>query len=134
MFCGAPRLTGGFLFQMELSDDVVVDHTEFVSRLKKDMREAVQIADRKSRLDMQGSTIVQSRVRHLPFGDRMLVVNRGERGRRKVAAKWESTMYEAVAAVVHQHLLPSVNFLPIDDGQDSITVSVLRWFLKLTLQ
>ena len=119
---------------MELSDDVVVDHTEFVSRLKKDMREAVQIADRKSRLDMQGSTIVQSRVRHLPFGDRMLVVNRGERGRRKVAAKWESTMYEAVAAVVHQHLLPSVNFLPIDDGQDSITVSVLRWFLKLTLQ
>lgn len=54
IFGRVPHLPVDIMFQSVLSDDVVVDHTEFVSLLKKDMREAVQITQRQS--ERAGST------------------------------------------------------------------------------
>ena len=142
MFGRVPRLPVDVLFQTVVSDDVVVDHNEFVSRLKKDLREAVQIAQRHSQKEQtRHARLYNRKVKGSPLiiGDRVLVANRGERGRRKLADKWESTMYEIVAAnpdinvykikdvasdklkVVHRNLLLPVNFLPIGDGEDTHT-------------
>jgi len=72
-------------------------------------------------------------------GDRVLVANKGERGKRKLADKWEDGVYTVVGAnpnihvykiqdaeghtrVVHRNLLLEVNFLPfsgMDESQDT---------------
>lgn len=139
MFGRVPRLPVDILFQSVLSDEVVVDHSEFVSRLKKDLREAVQIAQRHSQKEQtRHARLYNRKVKGSPLaiGDRVLVANRGERGKRKVADKWESSPYKVVAVnpvinvykikdvnsdrvrVVHRNLLLPVDFLPLDDEQD----------------
>ncbi len=70
----------------------------------------------------------------LTVGDRVLLANRGERGKRKIADKWESKLYEVMSVrspinvyrirdtetgrekTVHRNLLLPVNFLYKDDG------------------
>ena len=67
---------------------------------------------------------------------------RCERGKRKVADKWDSALYEVVAVnpdihfykikdinsgklrVVHRNVLLRVNFLPIDNGQETHTSDI----------
>lgn len=71
----------------------------------------------------------------LTMGDRVLLANRGERGKRKIADKWESNLYEVMSVrspinvyrirdtetgrekIVHRNLLLPVNFL-YKDGVD----------------
>lgn len=139
MFGRVPRLPVDILFESVLSDQVAVDHNEFVSRLKKDLREAVQIAQRHSRKEQtRHAKLYNRKVKGSPLaiGDRVLIANRGERGKKKVADKWESSPYEVVAVnpdinvykikdihsdkvkVVHRNLLLPVDFLPLDDVQD----------------
>ena len=68
----------------------------------------------------------------IDVGDRVLLVNKKERGKRKVADRWESTVYTVMERnsathtyricdtvtgqekVVHHNLLMLVNFLPVD--------------------
>ncbi|KAL7851888.1 hypothetical protein SRHO_G00176730 [Serrasalmus rhombeus] len=67
---------------------------------------------------------------HLSVGDRVVVANKGERGKRKLADKWEDKLYTVVSVdpsihvykikdaagrirVVHRNLLMEVNFLPV---------------------
>lgn len=135
------------VFQHALPSGAVIDHHEFVSRLKRDLSEAAHIAQQNSRTEQacqaknynrraKGST--------LTVGDRVLLANRGERGKRKIANKWESTVYEVVSVkpginvycirdpvtsrekVVHRNLLLPVSFLPAggDDILDSSCPSV----------
>lgn len=70
------------------------------------------------------------------MGDRVLVANRSERGKRKVSDKWESTVYEVMSVkpdvnvyyikdpitaktkVVHRNLLLPVNFLTAAKDSD----------------
>ncbi|XP_047209004.1 uncharacterized protein LOC124860071 [Girardinichthys multiradiatus] len=113
------------MFQHALTNDAVVDYSDFVSHLKKDLHEAARILYNRK---VRGSPLV--------VGDRVLIANRGVPGKRKVADKWESTPYEVMSVkpdinvyrvkdiltgrerVVHRNLLLSVNFLPCDRGED----------------
>lgn len=133
MFGRIPRLPVDVLFQHTLPSDAVVSHREFVSNLKRDLSEAARIACENSRTEQARQAKNYNRKAKgspLTIGDRVLLANRGERGKRKIADKWESTVYEVKSVkpginvycisdpvtsrekVVHRNLLLPVNFLP----------------------
>ncbi|XDV15563.1 hypothetical protein PO909_015619 [Leuciscus waleckii] len=133
MFGRIPRLPVDVLFQHTLPSDAVVSHREFVSNLKRDLSEAARIAYENSRTEQARQAKNYNRKAKgspLTVGDRVLLANRGERGKRKIADKWESTVYEVKSVkpginvycisdpvtsrekVVHRNLLLPVNFLP----------------------
>lgn len=117
------------MFHHVLEDVNVVSCSEFVHHLKRDLTEAVQIYNRK--------------VRGLPLavGDRVLLANQGERGRRKVADRWDSTPFDVVSVrsginvyrirdgvtgrekVVHRNMLLPVDFLTFleQDGHQAVS-------------
>ncbi|XP_027880631.1 uncharacterized protein LOC114149183 [Xiphophorus couchianus] len=132
MFGRIPRLPIDVVFQHALSNGPVVDHHEFVSRLKHDLSVAARIAQQNSSSEQAHQAMYYNRKAKgspLDVGDRVLVANRGERGKRKIADKWESTVYEVVSVkpdinvycikdpvtsrtkVLHRNLLLPVNFL-----------------------
>ncbi|XP_047670019.1 uncharacterized protein LOC125141245 [Tachysurus fulvidraco] len=140
MFGRVPRLPIDVLFQNVLLNEDVVDYKDFVSKLKKDLREAAHIARMHTLKEQKRhGRLYNRKVKgcSLAVGDRVLVANRGEKGRRKVSDKWESSPYEVMAVypdinvyrireinsdkvrVVHRNLLLSVDFLPVDEHQES---------------
>lgn len=143
MFGRIPRLPVDVAFQHALSNGAVVDHREFVSRLKHDLSEAARIARQNSRTEQARQAKNYNRKAKgspLTVGDRVLLANRGEKGKRKIADKWESTVYEVASVkhginvyrirdpvtskekVVHRNLLLPVSFLPaggVDDLESS---------------
>lgn len=140
MFGRVPRLPIDVLFQNVLLNEDVVDYKDFVSKLKKDLREAAHIARMHTLKEQERhGRLYNRKVKGCPLavGDRVLVANRGEKGRRKVSDKWESSPYEVTAVypdinvyrireinsdkvrLVHRNLLLSVNFLPVDEHQES---------------
>ncbi|KAL1246716.1 hypothetical protein QQF64_034355 [Cirrhinus molitorella] len=72
-------------------------------------------------------------------GDYVLLANKGERGRRKLADKWDSTLHVVVSVdtrchtyrvrntrthqekVVHRNLLLRANFLPVEETEEQIS-------------
>lgn len=139
MFGRVPRLPIDVLFQNVLLNEDVVDYKDFVSTLRRDLREAARIAQMHTlkETDRHGR-LYNRKVKGCPLavGDRVLVANRGEKGKRKVADKWESSPYEVITVypninvyrireissdkvrVVHRNLLLPVNFLPVDEPQE----------------
>lgn len=134
-----PRLPIDVLFQNVLVNEDVVDYKDFVSKLRRDLREAAHIAQMHTLKEQERhGRLYNRKVKGSPLtvGDRVLVANRGEKGRRKVADKWESSPYVVMAVypdinvyriqeinsnkvrVVHRNFLLPVNFLPIDDPQE----------------
>ncbi len=137
MFGRVPRLPIDVMFQHVLRDETVVKYSDFVSRLKSDLGEAANIAQKHSSVKQaRHARIYNRKVKGLPLtvGDRVLLANRGERGKRKIADKWESNLYEVMSVrspinvyqirdtetgrekTVHRNLLLPVNFLYKDDG------------------
>lgn len=136
MFGRIPRLPIDVVFQHALSNGPVVDHHEFVARLKHDLSVAARIAQQNSSSEQAHQARYYNRKAKgspLDVGDRVLVANRGERGKRKIADKWESTVYEVVSVkpdinvycirdpvtsrtkILHRNLLLPVNFLTAAD-------------------
>lgn len=143
MFGRVPRLPVDVIFQYALPNEHVVSHLEFVSHLKRDLTEAAQIAQKHSRSGQaRQAKLYNRKVKGLPLavGDRVLLANRGERGKRKIADKWESTVYEVLSVkpginvykirdpqtarekVVHRNLLLDVSFLPLEKGNVACSV------------
>ncbi|RXN14312.1 interleukin-1 receptor accessory -like 1-A isoform X3 [Labeo rohita] len=94
-----PHLPIDVLFQNVLLNEDVVDYKDFVSMLRKDLREAAHIARMHTPKEQeQHGKIYNRKVKGCPLtvGVRVLVANRGEKGRRKVADKWESSPYEVM--------------------------------------
>ncbi|KAL3999269.1 calcium/calmodulin-dependent serine protein kinase [Sarotherodon galilaeus] len=133
IFGRIPRLPVDVVFQHVLPDGAVVDHSEFVAHLKRDLSEAARIARQNSRIaQAQQAKNYDRKAKGAPLsvGDRVLLANRGERGKRKIADKWESTVFEVASVkpdinvyhirdpvslrekVVHRNLLLPVSFLP----------------------
>ncbi|KAL2095370.1 hypothetical protein ACEWY4_010089 [Coilia grayii] len=140
MFGRVPRLPVDILFGNILTDPDVTNFGRYVTKLSEDLKEAMLIAqehvtkeqDRRARLynrTVKGPAI--------EIGDRVLVANKKERGKRKVADRWESIIYTVTELnpqthtykiqdtftgrerVVHRNLLMLVNFLPVQDRQHS---------------
>ncbi|XP_048019552.1 uncharacterized protein LOC125250815 [Megalobrama amblycephala] len=143
MFGRIPRLPIDIMFQHVLCDDRVVSHHEFVSALRRDLSTAAEIARKHSLKEQNRHAILYNRkVRGSPLavGDRVLLANRGEKGMRKVADKWDSVLYEVQSVrpeinvyrikdvqtgkerVVHRNLLLPVNFLSWDGDDEEQSV------------
>ncbi|KAI4885608.1 hypothetical protein NFI96_023817 [Prochilodus magdalenae] len=145
MFGRVPRLPVDVMFQHALRDSVVVGYDAYVETLMSYLQEASKIAQqhatKEQRKQAQG---YNRRVKgiHLNVGDRVLVANKGERGKKKLADRWEATVYTIVdrnpqthtyklqgengaTKVVHRNLLLDVSYLPVGfDSEESEMASV----------
>lgn len=131
MFGHMPRCD--VMFKQVLRDPVVVDYSSHAKTLLSQLREAAAIAQQHSAIKQQKQGQgYNKRVKgtHLNVGDCVLIANKGERGRRKLADKWEATVYMVISQnpqthtyvmqdengakkVVHRNLLLDISFLPV---------------------
>ena len=134
MFGQVPRLPVDLMFRNVLHDDTVCDDNTYVKTLVDDLRTAMLLAQENSAVEQKHQTDqYNKRTKGVPLtlGDQVLVANKGTRGKRKLADKWEPVVYTVVDAkpalhiyqirdrdgherVVHRNLLLQVNFLPLD--------------------
>lgn len=142
MFGRVPRLPVDIMFKQVLNNPGIVDYDSYAKSLLSCLKSAMEIAQKHSSTEQQHQARqYNKRVKgtYLSVGDRVLVANRGERGKRKLADKWEDGVYTVVGAnpnihvykiqnaegrtrVVHRNLLLEVNFLPLsrmDESQDT---------------
>nr|XP_061820192.1 uncharacterized protein LOC133608728 [Nerophis lumbriciformis] len=134
MFGRTPRLPVDMVLQSVLLDDQVVDYDDYVQCLRRDLVNAIRIAQTSATKQQERQTDLYNRkLRGAPVdvGDRVLLANKGERGRRKLADRWENHLYTVVEKqesthtfrlrncatdqerVVHRNLIMPVNFLPV---------------------
>lgn len=135
MFGRVPRLPVDVMFKQVLNDPAVADYDSYAKSLVSCLKSAMEIAQKHSAIEQRHQA--QQYNRHikgtyLSVGDRVLVANKGERGKRKLADKWEDGVYTVVGVnprvhvykvqdakghtrVVHRNLLLEVNFLPLPD-------------------
>uniref|UniRef100_A0A3P9LLK5 Gypsy retrotransposon integrase-like protein 1 n=1 Tax=Oryzias latipes TaxID=8090 RepID=A0A3P9LLK5_ORYLA len=137
MFGRVPRLPVDVMFGSVLHDQEVVDYDRYVESLRKNMKEAMAVAQSMAVKQLQRhSQLYDRKVRGAPVdvGDHVLLANKGERGKRKLADRWENTVYVVLekndqshtfkiqnptsgrSKVVHRNLLMPVNFLPLHDS------------------
>ncbi len=134
MFGRVPRLPVDLMFQSVLQDKSVCDYDQYVKSLS-DVQSAMSVAQKNSVQEQKHqSNQYNKRVKGLPLaiGDQVLVANKGCRGKRKLADRWEPVVYTVVASkpsihvyricdragnerTVHRNLLLQVNFLPLTD-------------------
>lgn len=145
MFGRVPRLPVDVIFGSVLDDSDVMDYDQYVQSLRKDLAEAMDIAQAVASKQLRRHTDLYNRkVRGAPVevGDRVLLANKGERGKKKLADRWENTVYVVVGKneechtfkiqnastgqekVVHRNLIMPVNFLPLPDAASSDEVDV----------
>uniref|UniRef100_A0A3B3SR39 Integrase catalytic domain-containing protein n=1 Tax=Paramormyrops kingsleyae TaxID=1676925 RepID=A0A3B3SR39_9TELE len=135
MFGRTPRLPVDIMFRNVERDDHHVDYDGYVKRMREDMKEALLAAQENVANSQRRQTDLYNRRTKgcdIEMGDQVLLANKGERGRRKLADKWESIPYIVVSKdpkchvyhirntssghvkVVHWNLLLQANFLPLE--------------------
>ena len=145
MFGRTPRLPVDLMFESVLLDDQVVDYDAYVRRLRQDLADAIRIAQISTTKQQERQKVLYNRkLKGAPVdvGDRVLLANKGERGRRKLADRWENHLYTVMerhensntfklrncdsdqVKVVHRNLIMPVNFLPIPDNPEDCVFSV----------
>ncbi len=136
MFGRVPRLPVDILFRSVLNDQNVVSYDKFVDMLVKDLKEAMGIAQEDATKEQKRqAALYNRRVKGLTIdvGDHVLLANKTERGKMKIADRWESAVYTVVdhkpqthtyriqnpatgqEKVVHRNLLLLVDFLPVPE-------------------
>lgn len=143
MFGRVPRLPVDIVFKSVLHDPVVTDFSSYSKTLLSYLAEAVKIAQQHTTKEQEHQARQYNRrVKGvaLQTGDRVLLANKGERGKKKLADKWEPVVYTVVEAnpkthiykvsdvsghykVVHRNLLLDVTFLPVRESQSLDTSS-----------
>uniref|UniRef100_A0A3Q3L803 Integrase catalytic domain-containing protein n=1 Tax=Mastacembelus armatus TaxID=205130 RepID=A0A3Q3L803_9TELE len=133
MFGRIPKLPVDVMFKQVLHDPVVVDHSSYVRTLLSHLHEAAGVAQKHAvkEQDKQAQGYnKKTKGTHLNLGDRVLVANKGERGKRKLADKWDPTVYTVVdrnprthtykledskgsIRTVHRNLMLDISFLPV---------------------
>ncbi|XP_024118290.1 uncharacterized protein LOC112139697 [Oryzias melastigma] len=147
MFGRIPRLPVDVVFRHVLNDPDVADYDSYAKSLLSSLKSAIEIAQKHSSTEQQHQAQqYNKRVKgtYLSVGDRVLVANKGERGKKKLADTWENGVYTVVdvkpdihvytiqdtagrTRVVHRNLLLGVNFLPVseqDSGTDTHSLDV----------
>uniref|UniRef100_A0A8C5DFV4 Integrase catalytic domain-containing protein n=1 Tax=Gouania willdenowi TaxID=441366 RepID=A0A8C5DFV4_GOUWI len=135
MFGRVPRLPIDVLFRAVLHDSAVMSYDRYVACLANDLKEAMVIAqDHASKEQRRHAQLYNKRIKgpSVDIGDRVLLANRKERGKKKLADRWESTIYTVMdinpekhtyrihdtvtgqEKVVHRNLLMLANFLPVE--------------------
>lgn len=135
MFGRVPRLPVDVVFQSVLHDLTVTDFSSYSRTLLSYLSEAANIAQQHATKEQeQQARQYNKKVRgvSLHVGARVLLANKGEKGKKKLADKWEPAVYTVVeqnpkthiykisdasgqSKVVHRNLLLDVSFLPIQD-------------------
>lgn len=144
MFGRTPRLPVDVLFESAILDEGIVDVSKYVQSLGRDLREAMSLAQLNARQQQHKQAEHYNRKckgHSLELGDRVLLANKGEKGKRKLADRWESTVYivvdkncslntykirhpvEGRVKTVHRNLLMPVNFLPLPAWEDSVNLN-----------
>ena len=135
MFGRVPRLPVDIMFKPVLNDPGVADYGTYAKSLLSSLKGAMEIAQKHSSTEQKHQAQqYNKRVKgtYLSVGDRVLVANKGERGKRKLADKWEDGVYTVIGVnsslhvykikdvtgrtrTVHRNLLLEVNFLPVPE-------------------
>uniref|UniRef100_A0A8C1HXU3 Gypsy retrotransposon integrase-like protein 1 n=1 Tax=Cyprinus carpio carpio TaxID=630221 RepID=A0A8C1HXU3_CYPCA len=138
MFGRVPRLPVDVMFKQVSKDPVIVDYSSYVATLMSHLHKAAEIAQKHAVQEQRKQTKIYNRKMkgvHLNNGDRVLIANKGERGKRKLADRWESTVYTIVdndprthiykvkddkghTKVVHRNMLLDISFLPVTCPED----------------
>ncbi|KAL2087303.1 hypothetical protein ACEWY4_018362 [Coilia grayii] len=133
MYGRVPRLPVDMVFRQVLKDPVVSDYNTYAGKLMASLNVAATIAQQHAKKQQQRQADgynKRARGTHLNVGDRVLLANKAERGKRKLADKWEPTIYTVTdrnpqthvyklrdesgrTKVVHHNLMLDVSFLPI---------------------
>lgn len=131
------------MFRQVLDNPEVADYDSYAKSLLSCLESAMLIAQKHSSVEQQHQAQqYNKRVKgtYLSVGDRVLVANKSERGKRKLADKWENGLYTVVdvnpdihvykirdgegrTRVVHRNLLLRVNFLPISSVDEGLRPS-----------
>lgn len=135
MFGRVPKLPVDVMFSSVERDDVLIDYDAYVRRLRDDLKEALALAQKNAEVSQRRQADLynkRSKGCSIEIGDQVLLANKGECGRRKLADKWEASPYIVVALnpqchtyrirnthtgqekTVHRNLLLRANFLPIE--------------------
>lgn len=99
MFGRVPRFPINIIFSSILDDPEVVDHDRYIQSLRKDLKGAMALAQTMALKQLQRHTdLYNQKVRGAPVevDDRVLLANKGERGKRKLADCWENVIYVVV--------------------------------------
>ncbi|KAI4904009.1 hypothetical protein NFI96_005422 [Prochilodus magdalenae] len=135
MYGRIPRLPVDVMFSNIERDNDIMDYDKYVKRMRDDLKEALNVAQVNTDISQQRQADLYNRKAKgcdIKEGDQVLLANKGERGRRKLADRWESTPYIVVSTdprchtfrirntatgqerVVHRNLLLQASFLPIE--------------------
>lgn len=138
MFGRIPRLPVEVMFEQVLHDPVIVDHSSYAKTLISYLHEAARIAQKHTEKEQRKQAKGYNRKVKgtcLNIGDRVLLANKSERGKKKLADKWDPTVYtvknrnlqtniykladeEGKSKVVHRNLILDISFLPIESPQE----------------
>lgn len=135
MYGRIPKLPVDVMFSSIERDCAIADYDTYVKRLRDDLKEALSLAQMNSEASQKRQADLYNKKTkgcRIEVGDQVLLANKGERGRRKLADKWDSTPYVVVdlnpqchtyrirnthnglEKTVHRNLLLQANFLPIE--------------------
>lgn len=106
MFGRVPRLPVDILFKSALRDNSEVSFPQYIEELRKDLQEAIITAEKHASDEQRRQAkIYNRRVKgvEIETGDRVLVANKGERGRRKLADRWGDVVYTVVSSNPKTH-------------------------------
>lgn len=146
MFGRVPRLPVDVLFSTVFHDSAVMSYDKYVACLAVDLKEAMEVAQAHAGKEQRRHAQLYNRKvkgSTIDVGDRVLMANRRDRGKNKLADRWDSTIYTVMdmnkgthtfrirdtvsgqEKVIHRNLLMLVSFLPVGDGSDVSETSEL---------
>ena len=102
MFGRQPSLPIDVAFGLNPAGQSRVTHTDYVKRLKENLKESYKIAIQNSeKIALKNKERYDMKVREtvLEEGDRVLVKNVGLRGKHKIADRWSRTVYKVVKRI-----------------------------------